>query len=178
MGKNERLLGQLLKDPELRSKVFICTKFGVDFNGQGMTISGKPEYVRECCEESLKNLQVDCIDLYYQHRVRVLCSPFPRLTNAQVDRTIPIEDTWQELKRLQEEGKVKHLGISEATADEIRRAHAVAPISACQIEVRTVVQNVGRSLNASRAVFSVDAGHQNQRDLGYLPRARNRNRRV
>ncbi|KAG8755311.1 hypothetical protein FRC14_004153 [Serendipita sp. 396] len=119
MGKNERLIGTLLQDPEFRSKVFICTKFGAYFSEEGLGLSGKPEYVRQCCEESLKNLQVDHIDLYYQHRV---------------DRTIPIEETWGELKKLQEEGKVKYLGISEATAEEIRRAHAVTPISAVQIE--------------------------------------------
>jgi len=120
MGKNEKLLGELLKEPSFREKVFICTKFGAYFTDEGgMGVSGKPEYVRKCCEESLQHLQVDSIDLYYQHRI---------------DRTMPIEETWKELKKLQEEGKVKHLGISEATPDEIRRAHAVVPISACQIE--------------------------------------------
>lgn len=69
-GANERLLGSVLKDPELRAKVFICTKFGVGSKDGKPMISGKPAYVRERCEESLKNLQVDYIDLYYQHRVR------------------------------------------------------------------------------------------------------------
>jgi len=120
MGKNEELIGSLLKDPAFRSKVFICTKFGAYFNDQGgLGLDGTPEYVRKCCEESLQRLQVDHIDLYYQHRV---------------DRSIDIEVTWKELKKLKEEGKVKHLGISEATVDEIRRAHAVTPISALQIE--------------------------------------------
>jgi len=62
-GKNERLLGELLKDPSFRSKVFICTKFGASFTDDGASFSGKPEYVRQCCEESLRNLQVDYIDL-------------------------------------------------------------------------------------------------------------------
>jgi aryl-alcohol dehydrogenase-like predicted oxidoreductase len=63
-GKNERLLGELLKDPSFRSKAFICTKFGASFNeNNGLIVSGKPEYVRQCCEESLRNLQVDYIDL-------------------------------------------------------------------------------------------------------------------
>lgn len=120
MGENERLIGSLLKDPEFRSKVFICTKFGTFITPEGkFGNSGKPEYVRQCCEESLKNLQVDYIDLYYQNRV---------------DRNIPIEETWKEMKKLQEEGKVKYLGICEATVEEIRRAHAIAPISALQIE--------------------------------------------
>lgn len=118
-GHNEKLIGSLLKDPTFRSKVFICTKFGIVFENGVFETRGTPEYVRQCCEQSLKNLQVDQIDLYYQHRV---------------DRSIPIEETWKELKKLQEEGKVKYLGISEATPDEIRRAHAVAPITALQIE--------------------------------------------
>ncbi|PVF96487.1 Aldo/keto reductase [Serendipita vermifera] len=101
MGKNEQLIGQLLKDPATRSKVFICTKFGAYWDDDGqMKVSGKPAEVRRWCEESLRNLQVDSIDLYYQHRV---------------DRSIPIEETWKELKKLKEEGKVKYLGISEAT---------------------------------------------------------------
>lgn len=115
MGKNERLIGELLKDPKARSKVFICTKFGGYFGDDGsIQVRGTPEYVRQCCNESLANLKVDYIDLYYQHRV---------------DRTILIEETWKELKKLKEEGKVKYLGISEATSEEIRRAHAITPIS-------------------------------------------------
>ncbi|KAH8926590.1 Aldo/keto reductase [Atractiella rhizophila] len=119
-GKNESLIGTVLSDPEYRKKCFIATKFGAMYDPEGkMYLSGKPEVVRQWCEDSLKRLQVDSIDLYYQHRV---------------DRNIPIEETWKELAALQKEGKIKHLGISEATADEIRKAHAVAPISALQIE--------------------------------------------
>ncbi|CCA69975.1 related to pyridoxine 4-dehydrogenase [Serendipita indica DSM 11827] len=122
-GRNEELIGKLLKDPQFRAKVFICTKFGINLEPKegalSMTAKGSPQYVRECCEASLKRLQVDYIDLYYQHRV---------------DRSIPIEETWGELKKLKEEGKVKYLGISEATVEEIRRAHAVTPINALQIE--------------------------------------------
>ncbi|CCA69974.1 related to pyridoxine 4-dehydrogenase [Serendipita indica DSM 11827] len=122
-GRNESLIGKLLQDREYRSKVFICTKFGLVMGIKDGSLvidaRGDPEYVRQCCEESLKRLQVDQIDLYYQHRV---------------DRSRPIEETWGELKKLQEEGKVKYLGISEATPDEIRRAHAIAPITALQIE--------------------------------------------
>jgi aryl-alcohol dehydrogenase-like predicted oxidoreductase len=77
--------------------VFICTKFGPYWTGNGieMGVNGKPEYVRRECEQSLKNLKVDYIDLYYQLRV---------------DRTIPIEETWKEMAKLQQEGKVKYLG--------------------------------------------------------------------
>ncbi|PVF96485.1 Aldo/keto reductase [Serendipita vermifera] len=126
-GHNEKLIGTLLKDPEFRSKVFICTKFGIVWEDGKLSAFGSPEYVRKCCEQSLQNLQVDQIDLYYQHRV---------------DRTIPIEETWKELKKLQEEGKVKYLGISEATADEIRRAHAIAPITALQVEFSLWVPDI------------------------------------
>ncbi|KAH8928585.1 Aldo/keto reductase [Atractiella rhizophila] len=118
-GRNEMLIGSLLKDKAFREKVFIATKFGLAFTETGMMQSGKPEDVRRWCEMSLKHLEVDSIDLYYQHRV---------------DRSIPIEETWKELAKLQKEGKVKYLGISEATAEEIRRANAVAKISALQIE--------------------------------------------
>jgi len=104
-------------------------------------VCGKPEYVRERCEESLRNLKVDCIDLYYQHRV---CrSKYVWYAGSfvnfhipiKVDRTIPIEETWKEMAALQAEGKVKYLGISEATVEEIRRANNIAKVSALQIEV-------------------------------------------
>eukprot|EP00026_Physarum_polycephalum_P011275 Phypoly_transcript_11482.p1 GENE.Phypoly_transcript_11482~~Phypoly_transcript_11482.p1 ORF type:complete len:333 (+),score=51.53 Phypoly_transcript_11482:163-1161(+) len=118
-GKNEELLAKVLKTD--RSKVFLCTKFGNvrGPNGEFLGISGKPEYVREACEKSLKRLGVDYIDLYYQHRV---------------DPTVPIEDTVRTMAQLVKEGKVKYLGISECSAETLRRAHAVHPISAIQME--------------------------------------------
>ncbi|MQI32351.1 aldo/keto reductase, partial [Escherichia coli] len=78
-----------------------------------------PEYVRSCCEGSLQRLGVDYIDLYYQHRI---------------DTTVPIEDTMGELKKLVQEGKIRYIGLSEASPDTIRRAHAVHPITALQME--------------------------------------------
>jgi aryl-alcohol dehydrogenase-like predicted oxidoreductase len=82
---------------------------------------------------------VDFIDLYYQHRVHspisFISATVIDMRSTQIDRTMPIEDTWKESKKLKEEGKVKYLGLSEATVDEIRRAHAVTPVSALQIEV-------------------------------------------
>ncbi|CAK0785133.1 hypothetical protein CVIRNUC_008339 [Coccomyxa viridis] len=118
---NEKLVGQAVA--KQRSKYDIATKFGAAGNagasGQGMRIRGDRAYVREAVQGSLDRLGVDCIDLFYQHRI---------------DRTVPIEETWSELKELVNEGKVKYLGISEASAEEIRRAHAVHPISACQLE--------------------------------------------
>ncbi|KAH7661637.1 Perakine reductase protein [Dioscorea alata] len=117
---NEILIGKALKELP-REEIQLATKFGVvrGSPGLGMQVNGKPEYVRACCEASLNRLQVDYIDLYYQHRI---------------DQTVPIEETIGELKKLVEEGKVKYIGLSEASPDTIRRAHAVHPISAVQME--------------------------------------------
>ncbi|XLT23559.1 hypothetical protein HN873_054851 [Arachis hypogaea] len=118
---NEVLVGKALKELP-RDKVQIATKFGIvkmDMASNTVVVNGTPEYVRSCCEGSLQRLGVDYIDLYYQHRV---------------DTTVPIEDTMGELKKLVEEGKVKHIGLSEASPDTIRRAHAVHPITAVQLE--------------------------------------------
>uniref|UniRef100_A0A0D9XJS1 NADP-dependent oxidoreductase domain-containing protein n=1 Tax=Leersia perrieri TaxID=77586 RepID=A0A0D9XJS1_9ORYZ len=103
-----------------REKVQVATKFGIaGFDINGVLVKGTPDYVRACCEASLERLDVEYIDLYYQHRI---------------DLTVPIEETMGELKKLVEEGKVKYVGLSEASSDTIRRAHAVHPITAVQIE--------------------------------------------
>jgi len=116
---NEILLGKALKQLP-REKIQIATKFGIEKVGfPHMQVNGSPEYVRSCCEASLKRLDVQYIDLYYQHRV---------------DTKVPIEDTVGELKKLVNEGKVKYIGLSEASPDTIRRAHAVHPITAVQME--------------------------------------------
>lgn len=121
-GANELLVGKALKQLH-REKVQLATKFGIsrtqsrDFSG--MIVKGSPDYVRSCIEASLKRLDVEYIDLYYQHRV---------------DTSVPIEDTVGELKKLVEEEKIKYIGLSEASPDTIRRAHAVHPITAVQIE--------------------------------------------
>ncbi|KAH9616088.1 hypothetical protein KSS87_006850 [Heliosperma pusillum] len=115
---NEVLLGKALKDG-WREKVELASKFGINFMDGKREIRGDPEYVRAACEGSLKRLGVDCIDLYYQHRI---------------DTKIPIEVTMGELKKLVEEGKIKYIGLSEASASTIRRAHAVHPITAVQLE--------------------------------------------
>ncbi|CAN1249656.1 Probable aldo-keto reductase 2 [Linum perenne] len=97
----------------------LATKFGIaSYEDDKMGARGDPAYVRSACEASLKRLQVDCIDLYYQHRI---------------DTTVPIEKVG-ELKKLVEEGKIKYIGLSEASAATIRRAHAVHPITAVQLE--------------------------------------------
>ncbi|CAN0920443.1 Probable aldo-keto reductase 1 [Linum grandiflorum] len=118
---NEILIGKALKQLP-REKVQVATKFGImfdNFNPKNVTIKGDPAYVRDCCEASLKRLDVDYIDLYYQHRT---------------DTSVPIEETMGELKKLVQEGKIKHIGLSEASPDTIKRAHAVHPITALEME--------------------------------------------
>ncbi|KAK1436645.1 hypothetical protein QVD17_02427 [Tagetes erecta] len=116
---NEILIGKLLKELP-RDKIQLATKFGIfKYEPTKVTVKGTPEYARSCCEGSLKRLGVDYIDLYYIHRI---------------DTTVPIEDTMEELKKMVEEGKIKYIGLSEANADTIRRAHAVHPITALQME--------------------------------------------
>ncbi|KAK8709639.1 hypothetical protein V6N13_060652 [Hibiscus sabdariffa] len=116
---NEILVGKALKQLP-RDKVQLATKFGI-FRKEGFNfgVKGTPEYVRKCCEASLERLGVDYIDLYYQHRV---------------DTSVPIEETMGELKKLVEEGKIKYIGLSEPSVDTLRRAHAVHPISALEME--------------------------------------------
>jgi len=116
---NERLVGRAIAGR--RDEVQLATKFGVqrDADGTRLGINGRPEYVRAACDASLQRLGVDHIDLYYQHRV---------------DPDVPIEETVGAMKELVETGKVRHLGLSEAGADTIRRAHAVHPLTAVQTE--------------------------------------------
>ncbi|KAM7488364.1 hypothetical protein LguiB_025848 [Lonicera macranthoides] len=116
---NEIMIGKALKHLP-REQVQLATKFGITLTEPGQIgVKGTPEYVRKCCEASLNRLEVDYVDLYYQHRV---------------DATVPIEDTMEELKKLVEEGKIKYIGLSEASVDTIRRANAVHPITAVQME--------------------------------------------
>jgi aryl-alcohol dehydrogenase-like predicted oxidoreductase len=119
-GHNEMLLAQALRGG-YRRKVFLATKFGNmrRIDGASLGINGRPEYVRAACDMSLKRLGVDHIDLYYQHRV---------------DPEVPIEETVGAMAELVAAGKVRFLGLSEAGAETIRRAHAVHPIAALQSE--------------------------------------------
>ncbi|MDP1836395.1 MAG: aldo/keto reductase [Chlamydiales bacterium] len=117
-GENEQLVGQAIRDH--RDSVIIATKFGfVRGDEPGYHLSGKPDYVRKCCDASLKRLGVDVIDLYYQHRV---------------DPHTPIEETVEAMAGLVKAGKVRFLGLSEASAKTIRRAHKIHPITALQSE--------------------------------------------
>ncbi len=134
-GHNEQLLGRALKG--CRDKVILATKFGQTKGADGKQgIDGRPEYVMQACEASLKRLGVEVIDLYYQHRV---------------DPNVPIEDTVGAMKRLVEQGKVRALGLSEARPETIRRAHKVHPIAAVQNEYSLLYRKEGEeTLRATR----------------------------
>ncbi|NKQ58928.1 aldo/keto reductase [Amycolatopsis sp. K13G38] len=116
-GVNEELVGRAISGR--RAEVVLATKFGITFTQDGQRARGDAAYVKQCCEDSLRRLGVDHIDLYYQHRV----AP-----------DVPIEETWGALAELVAEGKVRYLGISEAGAATIRAAHAVHPVTALQSE--------------------------------------------
>ena len=117
MGVNEELVGRAIRGK--RQQFVIATKFGNMRGADGafLGVNGKPEYVRKCCDDSLKRLGIDVIDLYYQHRV---------------DANTPIEETVGAMADLVRQGKVRHLGLSEASAKTVERAHAVHPITALQ----------------------------------------------
>lgn len=119
VGENEKLVGRAIRDR--RDKVVLATKFGNvrGSKGEFLGVNGRPEYVTACCDASLRRLGVDVIDLYYQHRV---------------DKTVPIEDTVGAMACLVRAGKVRFLGLSEASPRTLRRASAVHPIAALQTE--------------------------------------------
>ena len=116
---NERLVGQAIAGR--RDEVTLATKFGNERreDGSWVGVNGHPDYVRSACDASLERLGVEAIDLYYQHRV---------------DLTVPIEDTVGAMGELVAAGKVRHLGLSEASADTVERAHATHPVAALQTE--------------------------------------------
>jgi aryl-alcohol dehydrogenase-like predicted oxidoreductase len=146
VGRNEELVGKAIKDR--RDKVVLATKFG-NVRGQDgsfLGVSGKPEYVKSACEASLRRLGVEVIDLYYQHRV---------------DPNTPIEETVGAMADLVKEGKVRYLGLSEASAKNIRRAQAVHPIAALQTEyslwsrdIETEILPTCRELNLAFVAYS------------------------
>jgi len=116
-GQNEELVGRAIAGR--RDDVVLATKFGQVRSETGQGVNGRPEYVRQACEASLRRLKVDVIDLYYQHRV---------------DPHVPIEETVGAMADLVRQGKVRYLGLSEARPETIRRAHSVHPVSAVQTE--------------------------------------------
>ncbi len=132
-GHNEELLGRALKGR--RDKVVLATKFGQTRQPGGANgVNGRPEYVREACEASLKRLGVDVIDLYYQHRV---------------DPGVPVEDTVGAMSRLVEQGKVRFIGLCEARPERLRRAHAVHPIAAVQSEFSLLYREEANEVRAA-----------------------------
>jgi aryl-alcohol dehydrogenase-like predicted oxidoreductase len=137
MGENEKLVGKAIAGR--RSETFLCTKFGVMRNPETRAmfgVNGSPEYVRASCDASLKRLGVETIDLYYQHRV---------------DPKTPIEDTVGAMASLVEAGKVRYLGLSEASAETLCRAHKAHPIAALQSEYSLFSRDVeGDILNTCK----------------------------
>ncbi|VTQ04027.1 aldo/keto reductase [Sphingobacterium daejeonense] len=151
-GENEEIISTVLKDN--RDKIFIATKFGFRFNDTENTVhspfnsyfDGSPEWMRQAVELSLKRLKVDVIDLYYAHRV---------------DPNIPIEETVGAMAELVKEGKVRYLGLSEASSESLKKANAIHPIAALQSEYSVLTREVekdilatARSLNISLIPYS------------------------
>ena len=130
LGQNEELLGRALKSR--RDRVVLATKFGQRRETGG--VDGSPSYVQQACEASLRRLQVDHIDLYFQHRV---------------DPSVPVEDTVGAMARLVEQGKVRFLGLCEARPERIRRAHAVHPLAAVQCEFSLLYREVADETRAA-----------------------------
>ena len=136
-GANEELISKVLV--ENRDKIFIATKFGFrmrnnkgdSFVGGDIYIDGSPKYIKQAVEESLRRLKTDVIDLYYAHRI---------------DPNIPVEETVGAMAQLVKEGKVKYLGLSECTADDLKRAYAVHPITALQSEYSLITRDVEKEI--------------------------------
>ena len=146
VGKNEILVGKAIRG--MRDYFVVATKFGNmrGSDGSFLGVNGKPEYVRKCCDESLKRLNIDVIDLYYQHRV---------------DPNVPIEDTVGTMADLVKEGKVRFLGLSEAAPNTIRKANEVHKITALQTEYslwtrdpETELLNLCKDLDISFVAYS------------------------
>src|SRR5919202_2785320 len=130
VGENERLVGKAIADR--RERAIVATKFGNvrDENGEFLGINGRPEYVKQACEASLRRLGIDVIDLYQQHRV---------------DPKTPIEETVGAMQELVDEGKVRYLGLSEAQPEDLRRAAATATITSLQTEYSLFTRDVERN---------------------------------
>ena len=138
-GHNEEVIGRGLKG--IRERVVLATKFGqVRRDGQPNGVNGHPDYVAEACEASLRRLGVEVIDLYYQHRV---------------DPSVPIEETVGAMAKLVAAGKVRHLGLSEAAPETIRRAHATHPIAAVQTEYSLLYREEAEATRAATSALGI-----------------------
>ena len=153
---NERLVGKAIAGK--RDQFVVATKFGFEIDDDGNWVmgsfNGRPEYVRKAIERSLRNLGTDYVDLYYLHRV---------------DPTVPIEETVAAMGELVTAGKVRHLGLSEVSGDQLRRAHAIHPISAVQLEWSLWTRDRVR-----RHVGSASTRHRHRRLLTPRPRTGHR----
>lgn len=139
-GHNEEVLARALADG-YRDKVVLASKFGqVQLEGGGMGVNGRPEYVPEACDASLKRLGVDVIDLYFQHRV---------------DQDVPIEDTVGAMAKLIDAGKVRAIGICEAKPETIRRAHATHPLAAVQSEYSILYRDEAEQIRAATSELGI-----------------------
>ncbi len=128
-GKNEGLVAKVLKPN--RNKIFLATKFGFQLNAGTAVFNGSPAYIKIAVEDSLKRLQTDVIDLYYAHRI---------------DPNVPVEEMVGAMAELVKEGKVRYIGLSEASATSIRKAHAVHPIAALQSEYSLLTRDVENNI--------------------------------
>ena len=128
-GKNEELISKVLK--QNRDKIFIATKFGFNATENGTTFDGSPQYMRTAIEASLKRLDVEVIDLYYAHRI---------------DPNVPVEEMVGAMAELVKEGKVRYLGLSEASANSLKKAHSVHPIAALQSEYSILTRDVEKEI--------------------------------
>jgi aryl-alcohol dehydrogenase-like predicted oxidoreductase len=141
-GHSEKIISKVLKGR--RQEVFLATKFAVDRSGSTMRINGSPEYLTKACDASLERLGTDYIDLYYCHRIDPTVYVFTDIVASQPSPIYAyksrffsqIEDTVGAMAKLVEKGKVRYLGLSECSADTLRRAYKVHPIAAVQVEYR------------------------------------------
>jgi hypothetical protein len=142
-GQNEELLGRAIAGR--RDEVVLATKFGQVRSEAGQGVNGRPEYVHQACDASLRRLKVDVIDLYYQHRV---------------DPNVPIEDTVGAMSDLVRQGKVRYLGLSEARPETIRRAHSVHPIAAVQTEFSLLYREEAEETLRTTRELGISGGGQ------------------
>nr|WP_203225907.1 aldo/keto reductase [Leptospirillum ferriphilum] len=129
MGENEKLLGEAIRDHR-REDLFIATKCGIQrdpANGRFVGVNGKPDYIKKCCEESLRRLRIETIDLYYLHRI---------------DPATPVEESASAMAELVREGKIRAYGLSEASPNDIRKAYKVYPLAALQSEYSLFTRDV------------------------------------
>ena len=152
-GDNERFVGECIRG--VRPQVFLATKCGMVRGANGLPgVDGRPETIRRSCDESLARLGVEMIDLFYLHRI---------------DRSVPIEDSMQAMAGLVAAGKIRHVGLSEASPETLRRAHAVHPVAALQSELSLWTQSAARPALAVCAELGITFVAYSPLGRGFLP---------